>query len=76
MGKEIIAIVSGAFTMEENIRDFAGCEVLAKDVEHNSSITGTLLGPFAKLGKCKVRFPYPFFGDIGYSVYIPISHNR
>ena len=48
---ENAAIVSGAFGMEENIRRQAGADVVC------GGIHGTLVGPFAKLGKCKIRFP-------------------
>jgi hypothetical protein len=47
---ENVAIVSGAFKMEENIRQYIGAAVTM-----NGSIIGSLVGPFAKLGKCKVN---------------------
>ena len=49
-----LAIVSGAFTMEEDIRSHAGAPVRLEVVD--GAATGSLVGPFAKLGKCKVRF--------------------
>lgn len=50
-GEPAVCIVSNAFKMEENIRQYIGAKVaLASD----GSIIGALLGPFAKLGKCKV----------------------
>lgn len=66
----MIAIVSGAFTMAEKIRDLAGSP--AKTQGHHP-IAGTLLGPFAKLGKCKVSFPSDSIISIGMTVEITIS---
>jgi len=45
------AIIVGAFKMEENIRNFVGNKVYNDNGEE-----GELVGPFGKLGKCKVRF--------------------
>jgi small GTP-binding protein len=66
----VIAIVSGAFRMEEKIRDLAGSQA---KVHGHHPITGTLLGPFAKLGKCKVSFPLDSMISIGMSVEITVS---
>ena len=44
-----MAIVAGAFRMEENIRQYIGANVV-----RNGTMIGRLVGPFAKLGKCKV----------------------
>ena len=66
----VIAIVSGAFTMEEKIRDLAGSPV---NIQGHHPITGTLLGPFAKLGKCKVSFPSHSVIATGMSVEISVS---
>ena len=52
------AIVSGAFKMEENIRSFVP---LLKALGPNGE-DGELLGPFGKLGKCKIRFPKGYLG--------------
>ena len=49
-----LAIVSGAFSMEEDIRSHAGSQVHIV-VEGVQKGVGVLIGPFAKLGKCKVR---------------------
>jgi 2-polyprenyl-3-methyl-5-hydroxy-6-metoxy-1,4-benzoquinol methylase len=38
--------------MEENIRLFAGSSV----VDANGCVVGEMIGPFAKMGKCKVKF--------------------
>lgn len=46
-----VCTVKGAFRMEENIRIFIGKKVIGPNGE-----IGQLLGPFAKLGKCKVEF--------------------
>ena len=49
----IVAIVVGAFKMEENIRNFVGtANVFLSDCKTQ----GRLMGPFAKAGKCKVEF--------------------
>jgi len=55
-----VAIVSGAFRMEENIRLFAGAIVL--DGKTGSPV-GELLGPFSKMGKCKVQLLVPDEND-------------
>ena len=47
----LVAIVKGAFRMEENVRLFAGARTVC------GSATGQVVGPFGKMGKCKVRFP-------------------
>jgi hypothetical protein len=63
------AIVKGVFRMEENVRLYAGARVVCGAVE------GTLIGPFGKLGKCKVRFPASAAAwEVGSSVvvYLPI----
>ena len=53
----MIAIVTGAFKMEENIRTHVGAVVkLAGGLLESTACTGRLLGPFAKAGKCKVEF--------------------
>jgi hypothetical protein len=64
------AIVKGVFRMEENVRLYAGARVVCGAVE------GALMGPFGKLGKCKVRFPAPAAGcEVGSSVvvYLPVQ---
>jgi hypothetical protein len=56
-------IVQGAFKMEENIRRFIGSEVLGAQGER-----GQLMGPYAKMGKCKVTFPNGFQSSVGSKV--------
>jgi selenocysteine-specific elongation factor len=46
-----LAIVSGMFGMEENIKSYIGAKASGPQGQK-----GELLGPYAKLGKCKVRF--------------------
>lgn len=46
-----IVIASNAFTMEENIKQWIGSSVDGINDEH-----GELIGPFAKMGKCKIKF--------------------
>ena len=48
---QYMCIVKGAFRMEENIRLYIGKQVIGPNGEN-----GHLIGPFAKLGKCKVLF--------------------
>ena len=47
-----IAIVTGLFRPEDNIRTHAGTLVHAA-----GGLEGVLIGPFAKAGKCRVEFP-------------------
>lgn len=47
---ENVAIVVGAFKKEENIRQHIGAVVMM-----DGNVIGNLIGPFAKLGKCKVN---------------------
>ena len=63
----LIAIVSGAFTIEEDIRSLAGAHVHAE-----TGADGVLMGPFAKLGKCKVKFVDGSVVTIGSTVTITI----
>ncbi len=49
-----LAIVSGAFSMEEDIRSHAGAPVCIVSEGERGGV-GAVIGPFAKLGKCKVR---------------------
>lgn len=65
----VIAIVCGAFTMEEKIRDLAGSPA---KISGHYPIIGTLLGPFAKLGKCKISFPLDSALAIGMTVEITV----
>jgi hypothetical protein len=62
---ELVAVVSGCFRMEENIRLLAPRSssriVLssAAGAAGGDPLPAQLLGPFAKLGKCKVQFSSP-----------------
>lgn len=47
-----MVIVSQAFRMEDNIKLYIGAPVRGPNGE-----PGELVGPYAKMGKCKVRFP-------------------
>jgi hypothetical protein len=53
-------IVKGAFRMEENIRLYAGSIAYGPN-----GAVGELMGPFAKMGKCKVYFPNGCHGTVG-----------
>lgn len=50
---ECIAIVSGLFSQEEDIRAYVR---LGMVVRSSDGVQGTLRGPFGKTGKCKVAF--------------------
>ncbi len=69
--KFAISIVSGAFKIQENIRACIGSVVLGPNGEE-----GQLVGPFAKLGKCKVRFPTGIRGPPGGWVEIRVIEER
>jgi hypothetical protein len=89
----LIAIVHGAFRMEENIRKLTGapCRLLppsfplpsvpslptqlplSADGNSPDGSAGVLTGPFAKMGKCKVRFPAGSAVAVGGLVEIDIS---
>jgi len=50
-GYEVL-IIANLFSIEENIKEYAGREVGLENVEKK----GVILGPFGKAGKCKVSF--------------------
>ena len=62
-----LVIVSGAFKMEENIREHVGALV-----EGPGGQAGEVIGPFAKLGKCKIKFECGFSGLEGTQVKISL----
>ena len=53
---DVTAIVAGAFAMSENVRAYVGATCLVLGPVGEVVATGTLAGPFAKMGKCKVSF--------------------
>mmetsp|Transcript_6312 Transcript_6312/g.9528 ORF Transcript_6312/g.9528 Transcript_6312/m.9528 type:complete len:1035 (-) Transcript_6312:33-3137(-) len=53
--QSVVAIVHGAFSIEENIRQYVGSVATITTIKSHS-LSGELTGPFAKMGKCKVRF--------------------
>ena len=63
----VMAIVSGIFTMADDIRSHVGAKALGPDGEE-----GELVGPYAKLGKCKIRFQGSIAGDAGGRVTLKI----
>lgn len=71
----IIAIIRDAFKMEENIRTYIGSKA-ARSTETAQAYTGELIGPYAKMGKCKVRFPMNFGGAIGETVIILLEESK
>lgn len=50
----VMTIIVGIFTQEENIREYVGSKASLSD---DADCIGRLIGPFAKMGKCKVEFP-------------------
>jgi len=50
--KYSIAIVTGFFTQQTNIKDKVGMKVLLLSTKEE----GKVIGPFGKAGKCKVNF--------------------
>ena len=69
----VTAIVGGAFTMEENIRMYTGSAVRIVGTPSGGGTTGTLLGPFAKLGKSKVQLPSSLDVSVGMLVEIVLT---
>ncbi|CAM9216778.1 unnamed protein product [Ectocarpus fasciculatus] len=67
-GHTCICIVSGAFRMEENIRDHVGAVATAP-----SGLTGSLVGPYAKMGKCKIEFSSTTGVSVGDTITISCS---
>jgi len=52
-GKFNVAIISGLFTPEMNVREKLGVKVVISDTKQE----GSIIGSFGKAGKCKVAFP-------------------
>lgn len=67
-----VCIVSGAFRMEENIKALAGANVTLFP-NRDAEVVGVLIGPFAKLGKCKVHLVQNCLITVKQSVYIHIK---
>ena len=65
-GKHTVAIVSGLFSMEDNINQHKGRNVLAMSTNEE----GELVGSFGKMGKCKVLFKDGISAEIGSKVKI------
>ncbi|KAL3823927.1 hypothetical protein ACHAXA_007898 [Cyclostephanos tholiformis] len=63
-GKHTIAIVSGLFSMEDDISKHKGRSVLTVSTKEE----GTVHGSFGKMGKCKVFFNEGISADIGSKV--------
>mmetsp|Transcript_12942 Transcript_12942/g.14809 ORF Transcript_12942/g.14809 Transcript_12942/m.14809 type:complete len:640 (-) Transcript_12942:90-2009(-) len=60
-GKHTMAIITGFFTPEVNIRDAAGTHVTIPTTKE----VGKVVGPFGKAGKCKVSFEDGISADVG-----------
>lgn len=63
-----IAIVSGLFSQEEDIRALAKLGMVVKT---SSDAQGVVRGPFGKLGKCKIEFSHGVSVEIGEHVHGP-----
>ena len=57
----VMTIVVGVFTQEENIKEYIESKVSLAD---DPDCIGRLVGPFAKMGKCKVEFPSSFLNKL------------
>lgn len=64
----IVAIVSGLFSQEEDIRALAKLGMVVKT---SSNGQGVVRGPFGKLGKCKVEFSHGVSVETGEHVLGP-----
>lgn len=51
-GVGVVCIASGVFRIEENIREHVGSVAIS-----SSGQSGSVIGPYAKMGKCKIEFP-------------------
>lgn len=60
-GKYTLAIVSGLFSMEDNISKHKGRKVISLTTEEE----GVVYGSFGKMGKCKVSFQDGLSAEIG-----------
>ena len=65
-GKNTVAIVSGLFSMEDDISQHKGRMVFAASEEK-----GTVDGSFGKMGKCKVFFKDGISAEVGSQVRMP-----
>ncbi|KAL7557478.1 hypothetical protein ACA910_002369 [Epithemia clementina (nom. ined.)] len=68
-GKYTVAIISGFFSMEVNIRERAGSKVRIPSTKEE----GTIIGPFGKAGKCKVSFPNGISAEAGSKAELHLS---
>ena len=66
-----IFTVKGAFRMEENIRLHTGAVAVSGALDNGICAVGSLVGPFGKMGKCKVKFEkVGQAGAVGDSIFI------
>ncbi|KAL9190324.1 hypothetical protein ACHAXT_007535 [Thalassiosira profunda] len=66
-GKSTVAIVSGLFSMEDNIGQYKGRKVLCISTEEEGAVDGS----FGKMGKCKVLFREGVSAEAGSRVKMP-----
>jgi selenocysteine-specific elongation factor len=60
-GKHSVAIISGFFAPEVNIKERAGIKVFVPSTNEE----GSVVGPFGKAGKCKVAFEQGLSAEVG-----------
>lgn len=66
-GKSTVAIVSGLFSMEDDISQHTGRQVVSNTTEEE----GVVDGSFGKMGKCKVLFKDGISAEVGSQVKMP-----
>jgi hypothetical protein len=66
-GRYNVAIISGFFTPEVNVRDKIGRKVIIPGTKEEGSIAGA----FGKAGKCKVLFENGILVEIGTKAELP-----
>lgn len=72
---EGLVIVKGFFSMEEDVRQFAGMRVVVAE-ERAEGGEGVVVGPFGKGGKAKVQFSGGFSGEVGAKLTLYVEHQR
>jgi selenocysteine-specific elongation factor len=66
-GKSTMAIISGLFSMEDDITQHKGRKVLCTTTEEEGAVDGS----FGKMGKCKVSFKDGVSAEVGSRVKMP-----
>ena len=68
-----LVIVTGLFTMEEDVRNYKDLRVGLRTEEGREAVEGYVVGPFGKGGKAKVQFPRECHGLEGAWVTLSFS---